>query len=434
MKKIFCIILVCQLKLFCQTPSVDPSWQLIFSDDFNTLDQTKWDMHNNMAAWGATTTVILGSNTIVQNGELVLTAKRENNYICPSPDCSLPSYQYSGAFLSSKNGNFYYGYYETRAKMDFISGFFPAIWLINTGNAPHYSEIDICEIVGSGSRRVQPAGQNYTSIMNNYQYTSNLHGAINAADPHTIGGVEDYLEIGINDYTQYHVYGLDWQPNKMSFYIDDQLVRVSYPKDKFNTSYNQFDEPMTMLFDAKIMKDVEVNNMPYHITPDYPAKMYVDYFRYYQLKGNCTEVVNAQCYDFNTHTDNIKQVINLGNSCYNTVPPGKNYIFRSSSYIELKDQFYVPLGSEFLADCNEFCVQPGFDTHNCNFIFNPCNYDFSGYQNTVKQTIEISGNQCSATVLPVNNVKLYATEYIDLKEGFSVPLGSEIEIKTTPCP
>ena len=173
----------------------------------------------------------------------------------------------------------------------------------------------------------------------------------------------------------------------------------------------------------------------YSLTIDpniYPAKMEVDYFKYYQLKGDCSGNISQCNYNFSTHTNTVKNSYEL--KCNTIEPLASNYNFRAATGITLNDNFEVPLGTEFLADCSDYCKKNTiFITNNCGFVFNPCDYDFSSYSNDVKKYIEISGNNCNAIVNPINNVKLHAVDYINLKAGFAVPLNSEVEIKTTNC-
>lgn len=418
------LLLVNTNVFFAQIPADDPTWQLVFSEDFNALDPNVWNVRHHMD--NGYDAVMLNSNATISSGNLVLTCKRENPQYtqCPTNfnyECNRLAFDFSGAWVETTNENFHYGYYEIRAKMDHRPGFFPAIWLINSiTNPPHYSEIDICEIIGN-QQRTDPLSN---SLMVQNHFTSNLHPLFP-----TLDSGKFYKEIPINDYRQYHTYGLDWQPNKISWYIDNVLVRIAYPTLPFDVS-------MRLVFDVKVTEPLVQlfygGGNPY--TPDYPAKMYIDYFKFYQLKGNCSSTINNCNYNFSTHINNTKQSYEVGGSgCNNIVPSNQYYVFKGNNFVELKEGFEVPLGSSFLGDANDYCAQKNYSTGNCGFVFNPCDYDFSGYINDVKNFIEISGNSCSATIAPTNNVIMHAVQYIHLKEGFSVPQGSEVEIKTVNC-
>ncbi|MBI3517998.1 MAG: glycoside hydrolase family 16 protein [Bacteroidetes bacterium] len=440
MKKIIFIFLgMISLNLKSQTPAEDESWELIFFDDFNgtQLNPAVWDIANEndnyadpIAHQDIDPGVSLMRNIEVANGELIITARKES-YSCSGGitpyGCHLPNYDYTVGSVNTKNQNFYYGYYEARIKFDYKPGHHPAFWLLNHNGSPIYNEIDIVEIVCNQKKRNITSKPIFDpdSKMYVHDIITNTHGPGNP--PERIDGGPDNPQIVyVSTYQTYHTYGLEWQPNKMIWYIDGIAVRNEKP----NALYNS---PMTVIFGNGVEGGVEKAALAYTPTYNYPAQVVVDYFKYYQLKGNCNIDEASACYNFNVHNDEVKHKYDLGNSCYNTVPAGKNYVFRASDHIELKDEFSVPLGSQFYADVDDYCQQSPYNTHNCDYIFEPCNFDFSGYNNSIKQTIEISGVNCNAIVKPTDNVKLYATEYIYLKEGVEIPLNSEIEIKTTIC-
>lgn len=420
-----------------QTPADDPTWQLVFNEEFNTLDRNIWFVQNQFANGGAYETLMLDDPTHVsiQSGNLVLQAQREYNMPCsnyPIPwMCQKSTYNFSGGWVESISQNFSYGYYEFRAKMDLGPGFFPAIWLWMYQAPPHYSEIDIAEMIG-----YNPYGPGKSKIMYNYIYTSNIHGfdPSNSVDMHP-DKLKYYNEININDYSQYHVYGLEWQPNKMIFYLDGAVVGSIRPDQPFDVS-------MRVIFDVKFSEALalfhEAGPDPVFGLPQVPVlpkRMYVDYFKYYQLKGTCSPAINICNYNFANHLNETKQSYDVGGTgCSDLVSSGPNISFRAKDYVFLKDGFEVPLGSNFYADADSYCNLPFFNPANCGFVFKPCDYDFSSYVNDTKNFIEISGTNCQAIVDPIDNVKLHAVEYINLKEGFSVPIGSEIEIKTKSCP
>ncbi len=431
MKKVIALFIsFSSFSLSAQTPADDPTWQLVFTEDFNILDPNIWTTQNQFNCWGAYAAVMLPSNVSIQSGNLVLTLQRETNYYCPNcvphrligSTATSQNFDFSGAWVNSKNENFHYGYYEMRVKMDYRPGFWPALWMLNSSVKPHYSEIDIAEMIGAG--KVTQSGIP-NQVMAQNKYTTNLHGKGSPNISVIDNGLSDYKEVDINDYTQYHIYSFDWQPNRMLWYIDGMLVRSTVP-------FEPFDVSMTMIFDVHIQDSLAQKyyggNNPF--TPDYPAKMYVDYFKYYQLKGNCTPAINTCNYNFPSHINTTKQQYDIGGyGCSDVVPIGQPYVFRASNYVQLNSGFEVPVGATFLADANPYCLQNTYATTNCGLVFNPCDFDFSAYVNDVKNFIEISGANCQAIVKPTDNIIMKAIEYIHLKEGFSVPIGSAVDIK-----
>lgn len=60
----------------------------------------------------------------------------------------------------------------------------------------------------------------------------------------------------------------------------------------------------------------------------------------------------------------------------------------------------------------------------CNNLINDCSYDFVTYDNQVKNSITIGDGGCSNTVATGSNVTIRASEFIELKGDFTVPLGA----------
>jgi hypothetical protein len=144
-----------------------------------------------------------------------------------------------------------YGYYEIRAKIPTGDGGHIAWWMIGTENidGQSYAEIDIIE-----------------------NCFCNTHAAFTHVVPQDDG--EFYWEqFWDNYYTdvgdEWHVFGFDWRPNGMKFYLDDNLVwettqSVGYQMGTFLTIYLA-EGPNNGTFD--------------HI---YPKEFAIDYFRVFK--------------------------------------------------------------------------------------------------------------------------------------------------------
>lgn len=423
--KILIFFLSLSFGLIAQTPAADPVWQLVFSEDFNMLDPALWKAKDYEDNFGETHNLCVNDaqHVQIQSGNLVLSAQRFSvPQSCPDYGqpykCQFPSYNYECGWVNSQNQNFTYGYYEIRAKMDYVTNFWPALWLLNSATKVHYSEIDILEVVGN-QQSLAPGGPLNT---NNY-YTTNLHGP-DPSNPNNIdpNGTRYYADVPVNDYTQYHTYGLEWSPNQIKWYLDGYVVGSIVP------SPGQFDQYMVVIFDTKFKESLTPTSIPL-------THLYIDYFRYYQLKGNCTPAITACNYNFSTYINEVKQSYSIGGGgCSSVVPSGYNYSFRAKAYVELNDGFEVPVGSEFYANADQYCDLPTYSTGVCEFVMDACSYDFSGYINTVKKRISIGGSGCNTTVQTTDNVSLLATDYIDLLEGFYVPSGSQINVNIQSCP
>lgn len=192
-------------------------------------------------------------NIVVENGMLKITALQE-------------SYLGSG-FTSARiltKGKFeqQYGRIEARIKMPWGKGLWPAFWMlgsnIDSAPWPDCGEIDIMEYLGH-----QP-----TSVF------GTLHG------PGYSGG--DAISKGYsltNDRydNDFHVFGIEWDENKINFYVDDVLYNQIKPEDVpgdwvFNQSF------------FMILNMAVGGNYPGSPNAEttFPQEMLVDYVRVYQ--------------------------------------------------------------------------------------------------------------------------------------------------------
>lgn len=71
--------------------------------------------------------------------------------------------------------------------------------------------------------------------------------------------------------------------------------------------------------------------------------------------------------------------------------------------------------------------------NDCNTVINSISYNFTGYDNKQKKSIAIGGTGGSVTYPANANISLRANDYIELKEGFNVPLGAQVYIDVDQC-
>lgn len=129
-------------------------------------------------------------NAVINNGHLSLTIDEDKTN----------QYSYSGA--EYRTTDFYhYGYYETSMQAikndGVVSSFFT--YTGPSDNNP-WDEIDI-EILGKDTTKVQ--FNYYTNGVGNHEYMYNL---------------------GFDASAGYHTYGFDWQPDKITWYVDGEAV------------------------------------------------------------------------------------------------------------------------------------------------------------------------------------------------------------------
>ena len=235
------------------------TWKLVWNDEFqqpngSKPDPTKWSYAlGNNNGWGNNEIENYTSSTInahIENKNLVISAQKQIKNGVPN---------YTSARLFTKaNNTWTTGRFEARIKVPNAQGIWPAFWTLgknfNTVGWPTCGEIDIMETIGK-----EP---------------NVLFGTIHS-DNYTIGQAIKlpYNTPYANDY---HIYAVELDTDKISWYIDDQLYQTVNKADVQNWPFNQ---PQILLLNLAIG-----GNWPGY--PDqttiFPQQMYVDYVRIYQ--------------------------------------------------------------------------------------------------------------------------------------------------------
>ena len=158
--------------------------------------------------------------------------------------------------------NFKYGRLEARIKVPVGDGTWPAFWLlgsdISTNAWPNCGEIDIMETKGS---------EPYT-----------VHGTAHGPGYSGGDGIVNTRTLSTKLGAGYHVYALDWTPNKMQWSVDGKIYHTVTPSIVGNHTY-VFNKSMFM-----IMNVAAGGWFAGDIDPDLnSAQMTIDYIRYYKL-------------------------------------------------------------------------------------------------------------------------------------------------------
>lgn len=157
------------------------------------------------AAYKGTGDRPLGVNPFsVTDGILDIAARPTAPAIAPF----IGGYSYTSGLLTSKPSfSQEYGYFEVRAKLPAVAGFWPAFWLLPAdGSWP--PELDVFETLGQDSGTVH----------------------VSAIGPRAGGGRELDTALVHVDTTQWHTYGADWGPTSIGYYIDGtEVARLATP-------------------------------------------------------------------------------------------------------------------------------------------------------------------------------------------------------------
>lgn len=192
-------------------------------------------------------------NVRVQNGVLIITAQREN----------FEGSQYTSARLLTKNKfEQRYGRFEARIWLPYGQGIWPAFWMlgadIDENPWPGAGEIDVMEY----------RGQTPTILI------GSVHG------PGYSGGnaISKEYELENDRFdTGFHVFGIEWAPEYVNFYVDDVLYNRITPDDV--TGPWVFDKPFFMLMNLAVGGNFVG---PPNQQTVFPQLMLVDYVRVYK--------------------------------------------------------------------------------------------------------------------------------------------------------
>ncbi|NEX62718.1 glycoside hydrolase family 16 protein [Noviherbaspirillum galbum] len=111
-----------------------------------------------------------------------------------------------------------YGYFEMEARLPTGAGCWPAFWLLNSDAPPGEPEIDIMEAY-SGDKTGYWADARRRPIRYGVSYYQNGNGqpGPHATHAHHAGDLS----------SDFHKYGLKWEPDKLSFYFDGKLIHAA---------------------------------------------------------------------------------------------------------------------------------------------------------------------------------------------------------------
>ena len=245
----------------------DPSPRLIWFDEFDgpTLDTTKWTAYvgdgcPELCGFGNQELQYYSDrpeNVSVGNGILTITALAD----------SFKTRAYSSAKLVTKHkGDWQYGRIEVMAKVPGGRGNWPAIWMLPTKNKyggwPRSGEIDIMEHVGFDPSKV--------------------FGTVHTESFNHIKGTQKGDSMMVNNlYDQFHLYAVEWYPDRIDFFIDDNKYH-SFVNTGSGTSDDwPFDHPFYLILNVALGGSWGGKN---GIANDiFPNRMEIDYVRVYEL-------------------------------------------------------------------------------------------------------------------------------------------------------
>lgn len=231
--------------------------KLIWEENFdgNQLQDKNWNVETgdgcpDLCGWGNNEKQIYShENYKVANGFLTISARKDGEV-------------YTSAKINTKGKNeFQYGKIEIKAKLATGKGLWPAFWMLGSNidevGWPLCGEIDILEYVGREPESI------FTTL-----HTKDSHGNSKNTRKGIIKGIED----------GFHMYAVDWTPEKIDFYIDDSLFYSFVPENK-TVEVWPFDQPFYLILNLAIGGNFGGEDIDDSI---FPQEYVVDYIRVYQ--------------------------------------------------------------------------------------------------------------------------------------------------------
>lgn len=247
------------------SPTSYPGMKMIWSDEFqiNGINDADWtfemgDGCPNLCGWGNNELQsYTEQNAVIQDNEyLVIEAREESNG---------GRNHTSTRMITKDNLEFKYGRVDIRAVLPKGQGIWPAIWMLgaNIDNVgwPACGEIDIMELVGHEPDMTH----------------STVHYGDNTSN-HNFSGAS--FDVGARDFSEdFHVFSMEWEFNKMIFYVDNFKVF------EFGNANIQNNQGYPFNNDFFFIMNIAVGgNWPGNpdATTSFPQHMIVDYIRVFQ--------------------------------------------------------------------------------------------------------------------------------------------------------
>lgn len=257
--------------LFCAPSFAQDAWQLVWEDEFegSQLNSDNWSAQTGTgtayglpAGWGNNELQYYtnsSDNIVVSNGTLKIIAREQN----------FGGRNYTSARIRTLNKQeFLYGRIEARLKLPSTPGAWPAFWMLPTdspyGTWASSGEIDVMESVNYADR-----------IYGTLHYGNNWPNN-QATGPR--------LEDGTDFSQDFHTYRIDWDPETITWYVDDVMFGSRSNTQWFSSAAPSnplapFDTPYHLLLNVAVGGNFPGNP---NGASNFPQTMEVDYVRAFQ--------------------------------------------------------------------------------------------------------------------------------------------------------
>ncbi len=192
------------------SPPTDGDFSLLFRDEFDTLDSTRWQLMTH--SWDSNLALFSPTTASIEDGALVLRLLQAPNGTVDSSNKPKP---FLGAEVRSKD-TLTYGRVRARIKFARGSAVISSLVTIYTPwPADDWNELDI-ECLGATPEKMQFNTQVYLGPPTTPPVTT----------PVSPTPDERKLELGFDASSDYHVYEIEWTPAGARFRVDGAVVHT----------------------------------------------------------------------------------------------------------------------------------------------------------------------------------------------------------------
>jgi len=187
--------------------SSSAAFTLLFRDDFDSLDQSRWQLMTH--SWASNLALFSSQTATIDNGSLVIR-------LLPAPDGTVDSTGAAKSFLGAEvrsRDTLTYG--RVRARIKFANGsavISSLVTIYTPWPADNWNELDV-ECLGKSPAALQYNAQVYTGPPTTPPVTTPV-----SPTPDVFTDT-----LGFDPSADFHVYTVEWTPESARFIVDDEV-------------------------------------------------------------------------------------------------------------------------------------------------------------------------------------------------------------------
>ena len=268
--------------------STTPVETYVFNNELTWSDEFDVDGSISLDKWNTET--VAPNNGSWWNGELQYYTDKENNIKIEDGLLKITAMyesfngkNYTSARINTQDKyEFTYGRVELRAKLPNWEGMWPAFWLLGANydviDWPYCGELDILEhgdyIKDStiDDPGLISSAVHYGPLDHKSQYENIPNTFFMATGQENFVRAEKIID---NPFDQFHTYAIQWAPNKIQFFIDEEMY-FEFP---LQAQHSPFDKPFFLILNLAVGGHWTDG----YVAPGFDQATYeIDYVRVYQ--------------------------------------------------------------------------------------------------------------------------------------------------------